>query len=498
MRQGILFCGACLSALLSAVPVGAGAAANLTLSDDRNGVTCAYVVRGTRLSWQRQGGDWIDVRGTAYGESAYAVAAVGPARGRQQIAFDVTGLVSDWLTGRVPAGLVFLRVPEGAGRGAVNFNSREAADALARPRLEVDWRDGRHSVYDASADSHLPCSTSKSVGQSRILQLKDGTNVVMRFQLDPAQGHGGVAAARLVLTADKVYRQGTSVAVHAVGVQRAQDVPVESGLASGYVRDEGIAADSSVVYASSFESDTWTDGWTRLGSNSNVARVARDPGNRFEPLVGEALRVTVKQGKVQGVNTQFRFADNLGEEPQEMYFRYYLRLGENWNPKLEGGKLPGFAGTYNRAGWGGRRANGVNGWSARGAFFRWRDQISPMGALRGIGSYVYFADMPATYGSLWGWNEGPTGMLEKNRWYAVEQHVRLNTPGRADGLLQAWIDGRLAFEKQDIRFRDIPDLRIESLWLNVYHGGTTPADEDLSLYIDNLVIARRYIGPMTR
>jgi hypothetical protein len=36
---------------------------------------------------------------------------------------------------------------------------------------------------------------------------------------------------------------------------------------------------------------------------------------------------------------------------------------------------------------------------------------------------------------------------------------------------------------------------VESVWLNVYHGGVEKADRDLTLYIDNLVIARRYIGP---
>jgi hypothetical protein len=46
--------------------------------------------------------------------------------------------------------------------------------------------------------------------------------------------------------------------------------------------------------------------------------------------------------------------------------------------------------------------------------------------------------------------------------------------------------------------RDVPDIRIEKIWMNVYHGGVTPSPADLHLYIDNVVIARRYIGPMRR
>ena len=32
--------------------------------------------------------------------------------------------------------------------------------------------------------------------------------------------------------------------------------------------------------------------------------------------------------------------------------------------------------------------------------------------------------------------------------------------------------------------------------MNVYHGGTRPSPCDRHLYIDNVVIAEKYIGPM--
>ena len=55
-------------------------------------------------------------------------------------------------------------------------------------------------------------------------------------------------------------------------------------------------------------------------------------------------------------------------------------------------------------------------------------------------------------------------------------------------------DGRLAFEKTDIRFRDVDKLKIEQIWMNVYHGGTKPSPYDQHLFIDNVVIAKKYIG----
>ena len=53
------------------------------------------------------------------------------------------------------------------------------------------------------------------------------------------------------------------------------------------------------------------------------------------------------------------------------------------------------------------------------------------------------------------------------------------------------------FEKIDFVFRKVATLTVESIWMNVYHGGTTPVDRTIHLYIDNLVIATSYIGPMS-
>jgi hypothetical protein len=71
----------------------------------------------------------------------------------------------------------------------------------------------------------------------------------------------------------------------------------------------------------------------------------------------------------------------------------------------------------------------------------------------------------------------------------------VNTPGEKNGVLRAWIDGQLAFEKSDICFRHTDKLKIEQIWMNVYHGGTKPSPYDQHLYIDNVVIATEYIGP---
>ena len=113
-----------------------------------------------------------------------------------------------------------------------------------------------------------------------------------------------------------------------------------------------------------------------------------------------------------------------------------------------------------------------------------------------IGSYVYYVGIEGAPSTTWGWGMGPTGLLQQNRWYSVEQYVKMNEPGQANGAFKAWIDGHLVYERSDVRFRDTHELKIENVWFNVYHGGVTKPPSEMSLYIDNVVISREYVGPL--
>lgn len=248
-------------------------------------------------------------------------------------------------------------------------------------------------------------------------------------------------------------------------------------------------ADSPVLFRCDFESDSWYKEWGARQAPERADLVAADPDLKFQPLQGKALRVKVDQGGHYGLSLEFPFRRRLGFEPEEVYFRYYLRFAADWTPR-RGGKLPGIGGTYNRAGWGGRPVDGTDGWSARGLFAGQKDGRTP------IGFYCYHMDMRGRYGSEWIWDRERRGYLENNRWYCIEQHGRLNTPGQADGILRGWVDGELAFEKTDIRFRSVPELKIENVWVNVYLGGTWTAERDHHLYLDEVVIATQPIGPL--
>ena len=271
--------------------------------------------------------------------------------------------------------------------------------------------------------------------------------------------------------------------------------PSGAGLAQRYPGDRDIEGDPDVVFATGFEAEDWLARWSYADPGDSYRTVAAAPGLGFVPLDGRALQVVIVKGGKKGLNLLYKFKQELGREPEEIYFRYYLRLGRDWKPTVQGGKLPGIAGTYGKAGWGGRRSDGRNGWSVLGHF----GLVGRHGAAPSetpVGSYSYHAQMRGRFGDTWRWTMGGPGALQRERWYCIEQYVKLNSLRWDDGILRAWIDGELVFERGSMRYRDVEALKIDRIWMNVYHGGTARSPYDQHLFMDNVVVARRYIGPM--
>jgi hypothetical protein len=344
----------------------------------------------------------------------------------------------------------------------------------------------------ATADTTLDCSTVNSLGDRPVLGVGDTKQLAIAFDVEALAGK---MLKRATLELAHLHHDGTSV----VGVY-ALDVPIAVvatappvGMAAGHSDDKDFAGDPDVVFATGFDSLFWRSEWSYVSPGSRAEVVENDDGRKFRPFLGSALRVTIPRGGNLGLDMGYNFRDKLGNEPDDIYFRYYIRFANNWIPTIDGGKLPGPSGTYGRAGWGGRKGNAREGWSLRGSFLRAPSARNPLHDKTAIGTYAYHAAGEDFFGDEWDWNLS-TQLLDRNRWYCLEQHLKVNDPGFRDGVFQAWIDGTLAFNKHDVYLRDTPSIKIEKIWMNVYHGGTAKASEDLDLYIDNMVIARRRIG----
>ena len=460
-----------------------------------DGASRDYYNRAARLEWRNRLGDWRDAKGVAQGNAPYATAKLTDDDTPRYVEWDVTGLVGKWVRRELPNKGMFLRGIEGSGK--FDLRTREWTDAAQRPRLIVT-AGGRTQTLTPQADTHTEPSTYRSLGNADTLRLSMNTNhVLLRFDLSRLAKAARITKATLRLYTHAQYG-GRSMAVGVFRCDQGHDLPPcdpAVGLAAKYPADKGIEKDTDVVFFDGFESERWADGWSFARGTIDV--VAADPARRFQPFAGKALRVKIAKGANGALNLGYKFKQKIGREPEEIFFRYYLRLGQDWNQTVEGGKMPGISGTYGRAGWGGRRTYGKKGWSARGSFFQTIPPGNPLAGRHPIGTYCYHADQKGTYGDTWIWSKGYRGYLTSNRWYCIEQYLKMNTPGKTDGILKAWVDGRLAFEKTDIRFRHVTHLKIEQIWMNVYHGGRKPSPHDQHLFIDNVVIAKKYIGPVT-
>ena len=100
---------------------------------------------------------------------------------------------------------------------------------------------------------------------------------------------------------------------------------------------EAAGAEASKPFFScDFESPEWYLEWGERQTDERVETVASDEVRKFVPHDGKALRVRVDQGGHYGTSISFRFREQTGQEPEAVFFRYYLRFADDWDPARGG------------------------------------------------------------------------------------------------------------------------------------------------------------------
>lgn len=200
---------------------------------------------------------------------------------------------------------------------------------------------------------------------------------------------------------------------------------------------------------------------------------------------------------------------------EELLMSYWIRFegldGGDFDFR-RGGKLPGFAGGQTNVATGGGHKgvlpDGRNGWSARATF-----------AADGRAyQYLYYPDNrnplagSKKYGENRSWMlRGEPFRFDSNRWYRVQQRVKMNTVdpatgrGRTDGEIEVWVDNDVVLNER-VRFRHAaspthaPDqapfhigklLDIDTVAMGLFHGGGTPGHaptKDVRWLIDDFMV----------
>jgi len=211
-------------------------------------------------------------------------------------------------------------------------------------------------------------------------------------------------------------------------------------------------------------------------------RAAIAPGDIAQPFAYEpewvtgpnglpALRIGASLANQRLVSWFLRFP------PQDAaYARYCLLIEDDVADGMNerGVKLPGLA---------------------AGDEVSWRMEHGPVdpsrrGLYRAL-DYRYAADTGAGFGAIDSMNVS----FKAGLWYVIEQYVRLNTPGRADGEGKVWINGALVWSSDTVKWRERGTTRLDQLHVNVYHGGMGMPKGPMHYRLAGIAVATVPIGP---
>jgi hypothetical protein len=81
------------------------------------------------------------------------------------------------------------------------------------------------------------------------------------------------------------------------------------------------------------------------------------------------------------------------------------------------------------------------------------------------------------------------------RWFCIEAHMKLNTPGRKDGIMEFWIDDQLQAQSTNLNWRgSYTEYGINAVLLENYlNNGKGPGQQQSRLF-DNFVVSTQRIG----
>jgi len=289
------------------------------------------------------------------------------------------------------------------------------------------------------------------------------------------------------------------------GCAQAQDLPhfapvaaTQTTLADAQERTR-LETPGEVFFRDGFESDSSLTSYFEIrGLNEGWVQVDHQAG---AAAGSGALRcfAPASSGASSGSGASYWFGP---EGKPVVYFRRYLKFAADYdqgNLNHTGGGLAGVAGDNPWGGMGqaGIRPEGTDRFTC--AFEPWRDwQRYPAPGYMYF--YTYWVDMEiSSDGHYWGnFLEPPSDQRlvpQRDRWYCLEQMIRVNDLGQANGELAAWIDGQLYLHYKGIRWRLAEDVRPKRIDFGIY---IHEAQRDNTVWYDEVALSTGYIGPLAR
>ncbi len=273
-------------------------------------------------------------------------------------------------------------------------------------------------------------------------------------------------------------------------------LPRGSGLATRFPGDKGIEQDAAVVFAEQFEDSEWRSRFGEATPLKQNALAVVDQSST-SPLIGSGtleVRADLKKNHGGGLTKWFepserifiRFYTRFHAECDYVHHFCTLRANKSWTRGKE--KWSGFGGAGVKPVGDERFSTGIEPWGDWG-------RNTPPGKWN---FYSYWHTMSAAPdGKYWGnaFRPKKQPLIERAKWICVEMMLVHNTPGKNDGEQAFWIDGKLRGHWTDINWRKSEKLLANAFTLTSYVTDRWTKNDINIVYFDNLVIARKYVGP---
>lgn len=215
-------------------------------------------------------------------------------------------------------------------------------------------------------------------------------------------------------------------------------------------------------------------------------------GQGASPYDDDVILITREAGGHYGA------ARKLLVEGDEAYFSFAVRLQEGFSA-VNSWKMPGVSAWVTSkefGGQGGGNSGGLKSWSFRMLMQALSDKYE-FGGMGFEGYHDKSANAPfgetmwLDYETLDHYRPSASCSIGDFEWHWIKIHVKLNTDNQNDGVLRAWFDGRLAFERRDLGFTDADgdagerDHHNVAFFMNVYEGGNhDPTGKESGIFFD--------------
>ncbi len=282
-----------------------------------------------------------------------------------------------------------------------------------------------------------------------------------------------------------------------------------NGIAAKHPGDVGIVGDPDVIFAEDFESYTQT---SSLGKRWDAVYQTQFVGitNVEANIYGgkQALEFILPQQMAELSDGLDKF---LSPGHDVLFLRYYSKFHSPYDVIGSSHNGSSISAHYfiNGMATPGVPSDGTNKFLVNLENWRENSAIASPGFLN---VYIYHPEQR----SQWGDHFFPNGEVMPNtsqpydfgtnfvshpqiipdmdRWYCYEYMVLANTPGKRNGRVAVWLDGKLVADFNNLRLRDVESLKIDRFGLS-FHIKSNPKGEAKKWY-DNVVAASSYIGPM--